>query len=96
MANEPHRFHPDPERKDPEDAIVWDDCSACYQNSDDPFSLLDSTNLRRIQDRIAGVLHSMDYYRTEMEAYLGGRFLAEVSKTFGPENVKAPIREAEW
>lgn len=96
MASIPHRYHPDPEKGDPEDAIVWDDCEACKQNCDEPFRFLDSNNLRRIQDRITGVLHSLDAYRTEMEAYLGGRFLAEVSKTFGPEHVNAPVRAVEW
>lgn len=42
-----HRFHPDPARNDPKDAILWDDCADCERHAAYPFVGLDNNNLRR-------------------------------------------------
>jgi hypothetical protein len=34
-----HRFHPDPARGDPPEAILWDDCPRCAQHAKDPRGL---------------------------------------------------------
>ena len=37
-----HRYHPDPERNDPESAILYDDCERCDQQAEYPGSLDDA------------------------------------------------------
>ena len=44
-----HRYHPDPEKRDPQDAILYDDCTRCEQHSREPRSL-DPNNLRAAWD----------------------------------------------
>lgn len=40
-----HRPHPDPEREDPENAVLYDDCERCEQHAKDPGVGLDAANL---------------------------------------------------
>lgn len=87
MASHPHRFHPDPEQGDPMDAICWDDCKACTENAFDPFAHMDSENLKRIQDRLVGVVNANDHFRTRCEVLACRKFYEDVERTFGPEVV---------
>ncbi len=41
-----HRYHPDPEKRDPQDAILFDDCPRCEQQAGSPW-MLDPDKLRR-------------------------------------------------
>lgn len=87
MASTPHRYHPDPKVGDPVDAIVWDDCEACVQNSRDPFAHMDSDHLRRIQDRLIGVVNANDRFLTRCEVLACRKFYEDIERTFGPEVV---------
>lgn len=40
-----HRPHPDPERDDPEDAVLWDDCERCDEHAKNPGDGLDAAHL---------------------------------------------------
>ena len=41
-----HRYHPDPEKRDPQDAILYDDCKRCEHQATHPWAL-DPHKLRR-------------------------------------------------
>ena len=45
-----HRYHPNPERNDPESAILYDDCERCNEHAEDPQSL-DDWKLRQAWGR---------------------------------------------
>jgi hypothetical protein len=50
-----HRYHPNPDRGDPEDAVLWDDCERCDEHAKDPGAGLDAGNLYTLNKRrIAG------------------------------------------
>lgn len=42
-----HRYHPDPDRDDPPEAILWDDCEDCAQRAEH-LNTLDAGKLRRL------------------------------------------------
>ena len=46
-----HRFHPDPARNDPEDAVLYDDCEDCARKAD-TLSGLDAHNSLKIYNRV--------------------------------------------
>lgn len=88
MASAPHRYHPDPALGDPDDAIVWDDCPGCEENSRAPFAHMDSFNLIRIHDRLIEVVNTADGFRTEMEKVAARAFYDDLVASMGRENVK--------
>ena len=42
-----HRYHPDPERGDPPEAVLYDDCERCAEHAENPVSL-DARNLHKM------------------------------------------------
>lgn len=42
-----HRYHPDPDRHDPPDALLFDDCERCTEHAYQLFSL-DTAHLRAL------------------------------------------------
>jgi hypothetical protein len=69
-----HRYHPDPDR-DPDDALIFDDCPDCDDRADDGVKGLlnyDDETLRALWRRMREVEHGEGAgnraYRTENEA----------------------------
>lgn len=73
-----HRFHPDPDRPDPDDAILYDDCERCAEQADSLGLELDARKFARAWDRMCDVEYGVGHYRTEAEKKLG-RSLYHVS-----------------
>ncbi len=70
-----HRFHPNPDRSDPPDAILWDDCERCDEQTD---ALgLDRVKLRKAWNMMLAVelpesrRAPSSHYRTANERRLG-------------------------
>lgn len=63
-----HRYHPDPERNDDPDAIVWDNCADCASAARSPLAKLDDDNVRRLWDQLVAVeLEDTAHYRSRAE-----------------------------
>ena len=45
MMSAVHRYHPDEDRGDPPDAVLWDDCERCDQHAKHPGAGLDAAHL---------------------------------------------------
>ncbi len=45
MTSATHRYHPNPEKADPEDAVLWDNCERCDEHAKSPNDGLDAGNL---------------------------------------------------
>lgn len=93
-----HRYHPDPERGDPEDAILWDDCERCTQHARGPFISLDDDNVRALYARGIAVEEGDEYYRTRTEGraaqdvYLTARRLEQTGLLVRHETVMDLIK----
>lgn len=67
-----HRYHPNPEKNDPEDAILYDDCADCASHAKSPGLNLDATNWWKMWDRMLHVeIDGNEAYRSNNEAELG-------------------------
>lgn len=93
MASSPHRYHPDPEREDDPEAILFDDCDGCRENAEAPLEHLDAQNLRRVQNRIKCVAENEETFRSNNEILACGIVYEKFRDVFG-ENVVIdwPIR----
>lgn len=66
-----HRYHPNPEVNDPEDAIYFDDCADCEHHAKNTPYNADPTTAQELWNRMLAVEKGNDpvaYYRTENEA----------------------------
>ena len=70
-----HRYHPDPERGDPVQAVLYDGCERCAEHAERPFVDLDDRNLKLLWDLMLRVEvdetypdHYGNCTQTEMEA----------------------------
>lgn len=43
-----HRYHPDEDREDNPNSVLWDDCDRCHEHTRDPINSLDGNHLVRL------------------------------------------------
>jgi hypothetical protein len=64
-----HRYHPDPARDDPQDAILYDNCDRCTEHANDPVFSLSTEYVEMLWKRMLSVELSTDgSYKTSTEA----------------------------
>lgn len=67
-----HRFHPDPERDDATDAILFDDCATCSERATSLGLGLDGSSFARMWERMRQVeYHDEGAYLSANEKLLG-------------------------
>ena len=63
-----HRFHPDPAKNDPVDAIYFDDCEDCEHHAKEIPFFQDQFKMNELWDRMLAVeLSNTESYRTRNE-----------------------------
>lgn len=63
-----HRYHPDPAKGDPEDAVLWDDCDACTDNGKRPEEALDAATFAELWYQATGLGSERKLTDTEFDA----------------------------
>lgn len=86
-----HRYHPDPEREDPEDAVLYDDCERCAEHAEALFTL-DRDNIQLLWKRmLEHELGDAGGYRTRNEAIACERLFLSglvVSRALGLDEIR--------